>query len=158
IAHGSLSGTGTVNGDLQNQSGNVALGTSFGSLNVNGNFGQDFPASLQIDLGGTTAGTNYDQLIVSGDMALDGTLQISLANSFMPSLGDRFHILAWGGTLDGAFGLQLPALGGTLAWNTGALYTKGELSVIDTNFRPGDFNRDGLVNAADIEAAEAALA
>jgi len=158
IVNGSLSGTGTINGDLQNPSGTVALATPFGTLNVNGNFGQNSAASLQIALGGTTAGTNYDQLIVSRDMALFGTLQISLANSFSPSLGDRFHVLAWGGTLSGTFGTQLPALTGTLAWNTDALYTSGVLSVIDTNFLPGDFDRNGHVNVADIAPMQAALA
>jgi hypothetical protein len=53
--------------------------------------------------------------------------------------------------------VQLPPLGGTLGWNTAALYLNGVISVIDTNFLPGDFNRDGHVNVSDIAAMENAL-
>ena len=41
--------------------------------------------------------------------------------------------------------LQLPALAGGLAWNTSQLYTTGVLSV----GLPGDFNSNGVVDAAD---------
>src|SRR5262249_47210789 len=103
-------------------------------------------------------GAGYDQLLASGAVHLSGTLQVSLVNSFAPALGDRFDILDWD-TLSGTFGVvQLPALGGTLGWNTAALYRNGVISVIDTNYLPGDFDRDGHVNVADIGAAEAALA
>jgi hypothetical protein len=37
------------------------------------------------------------------------------------------------------------------------LYNTGQMSVIYTNFLPGDFNRDGHVTAADIPAMLAAL-
>ena len=61
-------------------------------------------------------------------------------------------------TIAGTFStLQLPALSGTLAWNTDALYINGVVSVIDTNFLPGDFSRDSYVDVADIAAMEAAL-
>lgn len=49
-------------------------------------------------------------------------------------------------------------LSGTLGWNSDALYLNGVVSVIDTNFRPGDFDRDGHANVADVAAAESALA
>jgi len=79
-------------------------------------------------------------------------------NSFTPVLGNYFDILDWG-TRSGTFStIQLPALLSPLAWNTDALYLNGVLSVIDTNFLPGDFDRDGHVNVADVAAAEAALA
>jgi autotransporter-associated beta strand protein/T5SS/PEP-CTERM-associated repeat protein len=150
---------GLIAGDPVINQGLVMPISSQGTLRVNGNYSaQTSAATLEVELGGTMAGTNYNQLIVSGNMSLDGTLQVSLANSYSPSLGDRFDILDWG-TRSGTFAtLQLPALGGTLAWNTVALYSNGTLSVIDTNFLPGDFDRDGHVSVADIAAAETALA
>ena len=57
------------------------------------------------------------------------------------------------GTLVGKFSsLSLPALGSSLLWNSSQLYTSGVLSVVDSNYLSGDFNRDGHVNAADISA------
>ena len=51
---------------------------------------------------------------------------------------------AW--LLSGTFSsLQLPALAGGLVWNTSQLYTTGVLSV----GLPGDFNFNGVVDAAD---------
>ena len=67
---------------------------------------------LLIELAGTTAGTQYDQLIVTGAVTLDGTLQVSLINGFNPALGNTFDVLDWG-TLSGTFSsLQLPSLSG----------------------------------------------
>jgi hypothetical protein len=42
----------------------------------------------------------------------------------------------------------LPTLPG-LSWNTSQLYTTGVLSVAAAPGLPGDFNNDGIVNAAD---------
>jgi hypothetical protein len=124
---------------------------------VNGNFTQTAAGKLQIELGETMAGSSYDQLIVSGAASLGGSLQVALVSPFSPALGDRFDILDWG-TRSGVFStLQLPSLSGTLGWNTSALYLNGVLSVIDTNFLNGDFDRDGHINVADIAAAETAL-
>src|SRR5262249_24065731 len=53
--------------------------------------------------------------------------------------------------------VTLPALSGTLGWGTSALYTAGVLSVIDTNYLPGDVDRDGHVNVADVAAMAGAL-
>jgi hypothetical protein len=96
IAGGSLAGPGTINGNLSN-SGTVspASGTSTGSLTVNGTYTQAASASLNIKLGGTAAGA-FDQLTVSGLATLNGTLNVSLVNSFTPADGNNFQILSFG--------------------------------------------------------------
>ena len=43
--------------------------------------------------------------------------------------------------------VDLPALGSFLAWDQSQLYIAGVLSVISV--LPGDYNRDGIVDAAD---------
>ena len=48
---------------------------------------------LEVEIGGTTAGTDYDQFNVTGSATLGGTLRISLVNSFTPADGDRFLII-----------------------------------------------------------------
>jgi hypothetical protein len=61
-------------------------------------------------------------------------------------LGTSFNILDWG-TLAGTFSsFQLPALPGGLTWNLSQLYSAGVISV---GGQLGDYNRDGVVDAAD---------
>jgi hypothetical protein len=67
------------------------------------------------EIGGATAGESfvgaddgYDQINVTNSLTVDGQLQISLVNGFIPSAGDRFDILTYGsstGTFDSAEGL-----------------------------------------------------
>jgi hypothetical protein len=60
-------------------------------------------------------------------------------------IGNAFTLLA-GGSLSGTFNsIQLPALSGPLQWDTSRLYTAGILAVI----LPGDYNNNGIVDAAD---------
>jgi autotransporter-associated beta strand protein len=101
---------------------------------------------LSIELAGTdTLASQYDQLHVTGQLSLGGTLDVSLISPFMPQAGNSFDILDWG-SLGGTFNaIQLPALAVGLSWNTSQLYTDGVLSV----GRPGDYNGNGGVDAAD---------
>ena len=39
-------------------------------------------------------GVQYDQLLVSGNLTLEGTVQLAFINGFIPNLGDRFDLLA----------------------------------------------------------------
>jgi hypothetical protein len=160
-AGGILSGSGTVVGNVLTDGGTVRPGSSPGSLHITGNYQQLAGSTLKIEIGGTTAATGYDQLLVTGNMALGGTLQVLLINSFAPQVGQSFNIVDWGmlsGTLSGTFStLQLPALGGSTGWNTSQLYTAGVLSVANVGFLHGDWNRDGQVTAADIPAMLTAL-
>src|SRR5262249_17934162 len=112
---------------------------------------------LSFGLSGTTRGTQYGALITSGNVMLDGTLQVSLAN-FTPAPRDAFELFSWNPPSGAFTSVQLPPLGGSLVWNTSQLYTTGVISVIDSNFLPGDINRDGHVDVADVSAFAAALA
>ena len=115
-------------------------------------------STLQIELGGTTPGTQYDQLHVTGQVAQGGTLNVSVINGFNLAAGNLFDVLDWG-SLNGKFSsILLPPLSGSLSWYTSQLYNNGRVSVIDSNFLPGDFSRDAHINAADIPAMLAALA
>jgi autotransporter-associated beta strand protein len=89
-----LKGGGTVLGNLS-VSGTVAPGESPGVLNV-GSVTFSSGGKLQIELGGTTAGTQYDRLQVAGFAGLGGTLAVSLINGFRPSHNDAFTVLTCG--------------------------------------------------------------
>ena len=89
---GSLVGTGTVRGDVENAA-IVAPGNSPGIITVDGNYSQASAGDLNIEIGGTTVGTQYDQLDVNGTVTLGGDLVVSLINSFTPAVGNTFTII-----------------------------------------------------------------
>jgi hypothetical protein len=104
--------------------------------------------TLEIELAGTTPGAEYDQLHVTGQLSLGGILQVFLIDGFTPASGQSFDVLDWS-SLTGTFDdIQLPALTGGLQWNTSQLYTTGILSVAAPSL-PGDYNNNGIVDAAD---------
>jgi fibronectin-binding autotransporter adhesin len=122
----------------------VSPGSSPASVSFGGNVDLASTATLNMELGGTTPGSQFDQLRVTGQLALGGALQVSLINSFAPLAGQTFDILDWGG-LDGTFAsINLPTLTG-LTWNISQLYTTGAISV----GLAGDYNSNGVVDAAD---------
>jgi hypothetical protein len=89
-----LSGSGSFYLELIN-SGVLAPGHSPGVISV-ASLTQAAAAVMQIELAGTTAGTGYDQINVTGAAALDGTLQVTLLDGFLPEVGDTFDILTFG--------------------------------------------------------------
>ncbi|MCA9232550.1 MAG: hypothetical protein KDA57_18015 [Planctomycetales bacterium] len=154
VNYGSLAkGTGTYDVVNVNEGGVYSPGTSPGistATSVNfesGSFASGAP-QLTMEIGGTTLGTEYDQLDVSGLLSLGGALNVVLINGFSPLAGQSFDILNWG-TLAGTFQqVNLPTLAGGLAWNTSQLYTTGVLSV-GTSL-PGDFDFDNDVDGFDL--------
>jgi hypothetical protein len=72
-------------------------------LVINGDFTQGSFGTLKADVGGTTAGTGYDQLQISGAATLAGTLNVSTIGGFLPSSGDVFTVLTFG-SRSGTFG------------------------------------------------------
>ena len=121
-----VKGGGNMTGNIK-YAGSYSPGNSPASVSVE-NILFDPTSVLIIEFAGKTLGSEYDQLVISGLATLNGTLDVDLLNSFTPSVGDSFHI--FNGTTTGSFAqLSLPVLGSGLSWNTGNLYTTGELSV-----------------------------
>jgi len=89
---GTLSGSGTITGSVSNNA-TVSPGASPGLLTIVGNYSEGPNAHLAIVLGGTTPGSGYDRLSVSGSAALVGTLDLSYWNGFTPSAGNIFTVL-----------------------------------------------------------------
>jgi T5SS/PEP-CTERM-associated repeat protein len=100
---GLLNGHGQVIGSIDNF-GEVSPGLYAGVLEVNGSFTQHASGALNMEIAGAIAGTHYDRLSVTGDMALDGTLNVTLLSGFQPAAGDHFEIIqAIDGTISGEF-------------------------------------------------------
>jgi RHS repeat-associated protein len=104
---GTLSGPGTVTGNLTNAAA-INLGSAPGTLTVKGNYTQTAAGALTVQVGGATAGSQYDQVNVSGTAALDGTLNADLVNGFGPGEGQAFAVLN-AGAITGAFQTFNPA-------------------------------------------------
>jgi T5SS/PEP-CTERM-associated repeat protein len=127
VGNGTLSGDGTVVANVLNNVGIVAPGTSPGTLDITGNYTQGSMAQLQIEL---ASASSFGKLDVSGNVLLNGTLNVSLTGGFVPLENQSFAILDWGGSLSGGFAsIQLPTLGGSLTWDTSQLHTTGVLSI-----------------------------
>jgi autotransporter-associated beta strand protein len=121
-----LTGNGTITGNVTLASGaSVSPGPSIGVLSFANNLTLGSSGVVTIQLGGTTAGTGYDQIDVDGALAAGGTLQVLLANGFVPSAGNSFNIFDFA-SISGTFSnVVLPA--GT--WNQTQLYTTGVLTL-----------------------------
>jgi len=87
---GTLAGTGTIEGAVNNTGGIVGPGNSPGTLTINGNYSAVSPAGLGIELNGT-APTLYDRVVVNGTVTLGGTLTV--APNYGAKVGDTFTIL-----------------------------------------------------------------
>jgi hypothetical protein len=97
IGGGTLTGSGTINANVTNGGQVIPGGTGTARvLTINGNYTQTSTGALDIDIGGTTPGTQYDQLAVSGAASLGGTMNISLINAFQPAFGNSFQVLTFG--------------------------------------------------------------
>jgi hypothetical protein len=101
---GSLFGGGTL-GYAVTDKGIITPGdssTKTGILTVSTTYTQNSAGALDISIGGATQGTQYDELKVTSTAALNGTLTVSLVNSFTPTVGQTFDIVH-GSSLTGAF-------------------------------------------------------
>jgi hypothetical protein len=90
---GTLKGTGTV-GSLDMDAGKVAPGLSPGCLN-SGSVTYT-GGTHEAELGGTTACTGYDQLVVTGTVDLGSATALStiLFGGFTPAVGNTFTIIS----------------------------------------------------------------
>jgi arylsulfatase A-like enzyme len=121
-----------------------------GSLVVQGDLYHLEGGVIAVDLGGHAVGVDYDTLEVLGKIELEGDLVASLADvggsPFAPALGDSFDILTAAQGITGQFAeVVLPLLSMGLDWRVDYLNNAIALTVVAT----ADFNRDGLIDAAD---------
>ncbi len=103
IQGGTLAGTNTLTGSVTNN-GLVSPGASPGLLTIVGNYTQTANGAMNIDLAGTTPGTSFDRLAISGTATLAGTLITTLTNGFYPDTNAMFTFLTCG-TRSGTFAM-----------------------------------------------------
>lgn len=128
-----LSGSGTVNlssGQALIVDGTLAPGNSPGALTIDGNLALASDALTVMELagGGGVAGTDFDQIIVTGDLQYGGTLQIAFADGFLPTAGQSFQLFIAASLSDTFSGYELPMVPGA-NWDITSLLSSGTLSL-----------------------------
>jgi large repetitive protein len=101
---GTLGGHGVTGAVTVQAGGTFAAGNSPGQITV-ASLNLAAGSTFAEELGGTTAGTGYDQTVVQGTIALNGaTLSATLYNGFTPHVGDIFKIIDGpGAAISGTF-------------------------------------------------------
>src|SRR6202521_763476 len=103
IQAGNVFGKGTIASTVVS-SGSFVAGdspTKTGKLSPS-TYTQNASGSLNIAIGGLTAGKQYGQLAVANGASLNGTLNVTLINNFIPTIGNTFTILT-GSAVSGTF-------------------------------------------------------
>jgi hypothetical protein len=152
LTGGKLTGLGSVHANLHNESGIIAPGSTVGVLSLTGSLDQ-LDGSLEFELAGTSNADpesyKFDQLVVDGAVSLTGELVVVLNPSFSPSAGDEFPIITATGALDVELNsISLPDLSPGLSW----MFDSSDphvLSLRVVSSLPGDYNSNGIVDAAD---------
>jgi hypothetical protein len=85
-------------------SGLVAPGDNGnGSLLIDGDYSQESDGVFRVLVSGSVVGDQHSQLVVKGDVMLDGSLVAILDDSFGFGPSQSFDILTVGGVLTGTF-------------------------------------------------------
>jgi autotransporter-associated beta strand protein len=90
-AGGTLGGSGTVAGVMV-AGGILAPGNSPGLLSTGSVTTSNPSSSFAFEIGGLTPGTQHDRISTTGSIGLDGSLVVTLTNSFVPAEGNVFPI------------------------------------------------------------------
>jgi len=140
-----LKGTGSIGGTVTlNSGGTLAPGASPGTITIGG-LATTSGSALDFELGSTS----YDRIQSAGNLAFAGALNVSLVGGFLPTLGSTFDLFNWG-TKSGTFStVNLPTLASGLSWDTTQLYISGVISITTPPGVSGDYNNNGVVDAAD---------
>lgn len=96
---GEIRGAGLIGSDLNVASAvirpgdEIALINQPGQMSIGGNLNLEPGSAIDMQIGGTTAGAQYDQLLVTGAASFDGTINIAQFGGFTPAAVDVFTLL-----------------------------------------------------------------
>jgi hypothetical protein len=137
-----------------NVTGSLALGGTnnaaggAGTLSIGPTNSVMVGSNLKVWAGGTIALTEHGILNVTGVANLGGDLKFNLSATPDPHAGNTFPILSATGGVSGTFAAtMLPTLDPGLSWNV--VYSATSVSLAVVSGVPGDFNANGVVDAAD---------
>jgi hypothetical protein len=135
-AGASISGIGTFQANVVADGGTISPGNSAGILNVQGNVTMQGNSTFEVELGGTTVGTGYDRLAVTGNVVLtSANLDVSFIGGFgsVVSPVDTFTIMT-GALISGTFGNVINGSVATTSPMGSFLVTYNADSIVLSNF------------------------
>ncbi|QNN20832.1 hypothetical protein HED60_00630 [Planctomycetales bacterium ZRK34] len=149
-----LSGSGRIAGQLVSD-GDLDIGNSPGRLQVFGSVDQSETSTFNFQIAGPTAGDEYDQLVITDDVSLNGALNLSLLDGYMPVAGEVFELVNYDGLRNGRFAeIDTSAVGPLGDLTLAVLYDDDfggvEGSILARATLLGDANVDNLVDIADL--------
>ncbi len=104
---GTLSGVGTIVANVDNDGGVdafegsvISVGTSPGTLTIEGNLTAEPGATLLVEVAGTEQGVQYDCLQVTGNVDFRGTVILKFLDAFAPSIGQEFTFIDGQGAMN----------------------------------------------------------
>ena len=119
--------SGTQN--LVTFNGGYSPGDSPAAVSFGGSVAFGSGNTLTMELAGTNAGAQYDQLNVGDTATLGGTLEVVLTNGFVPAAGEVFHLINAAQQTNAFTTVNLPALGAGLAWDN-QIAANGSIAVV----------------------------
>ncbi len=95
VTGGTMQGAGTLKTNVSLGGGTLNVGDAnkAGLLKITGTYTQLASGTMNVSIGGTTVGTKYSQLQITGAASLGGALTAGLINSFTPTIGQTFTVL-----------------------------------------------------------------
>ena len=139
-------GSGPISGQVEVLNGQIEVGHDLGILAIDGRLSTGPGTLFDFQLGGLTPGTGHDQIQIDGPLALDGQLNLTLANGFRPTVGNVFSLITYD-ELGGVF--STTNLPGGFTWDVRYTANSVLLEVLSA-LLPGDANGDGEVDLADL--------
>ncbi len=147
-------------GDLSNQGGTLDPGgEDLSFTTIDGDYTQLPGGVLALGVAGSSPGDTHDVVTVLGEVQLDGLLELSLVDGFIPNSANQFTLLAATSGLSGFFdnvasGQRLETIdgGGSFVVNYGIGSAFDEDRIVLSDFQRnlmGDFDRDGDVDGSD---------
>lgn len=131
---GMLVGSGVING-------NTALASTYGiapggiggigTITINGDLSMFPGSSLQIDLGGITPGSGYDQLNVSGNVLNGSDLVVRQVAGFVPQAGASFSPLTFGSVTGEFNSVSFDAA--SASWGLTTKVQAGQVQIVASN-------------------------
>ncbi|MEM1026539.1 MAG: hypothetical protein AAGJ38_00475 [Planctomycetota bacterium] len=148
-------------GDFTLENVTLSPADDLGVAGILGNYEQHDTGTLLFELGGNTAGVDFDQLTVTGFADLGGALAVELTNGFTPDANDTFTIFdaaILAGIFDNVLpGRRLTTVDGrgsfVVDYGLGSPAPTGQIVLSDflaIASLSGDFNGSGSVEQGDL--------
>lgn len=123
---GTLAGNGTI-AAATTIAGTLSPGSSPGTLSFSNSLTLNSTATVAMEINGTTAGL-FDSIAVAGALTFGGTLNLS--TGYAAVFGNSVDLFNWTTTSGNFTSITGTSLGGGLSWDTSALYTTGQITVV----------------------------